>query len=203
MAIKSSVEKYPVSWLKREDEEGKLNKNISIQRKEVWDAVKKSNLIVSLLLQYMILRSRPDMGFSGTEIMSYCDDVKNGEAEIAADEVTAVLDYLDAALTEKKKHLKKVHVPVVLFVAQAAKEKEIVPEDFGMRLDAFFENLDPNGEYMAACQSGSAKRINVQLRVKLMSEILDAPIAVIPEKPIDTDASDPVDAKGTNKKAKK
>ena len=30
--------------------ESKLNKNISIQRKEVWDAEKKSNLIISLLL---------------------------------------------------------------------------------------------------------------------------------------------------------
>ena len=351
MSIKSNQEKHPVSWLKRQNEQGKLNKNISIQRKEVWDNEKKSNLIVSvmldipiesllfeeaekqshnvldgkqrtltlcsyvedgfalspkirikeiggqplagmkfsalpeelqnrimdyelfvsvlrpleaedrgtvffmrnqaaplskmdlslvvlgedamntfdmlcnhsfmrekikltapalkkhddlkLLLQYLILRSRPDMGFSGTEIMSFCDDIKNGEADIAADEVTAVLDYLDAVLTEKKKYLKKVHVPVVLYVAQAAKEKEIVPDDFGMRLDVFFENLDPNGEYMAACQSGSAKRINVQLRVKLMSEILDAPAAVVSEKPIDNDTAATAETKGTGKKGSK
>jgi len=50
MAIKSNLEKHTVSWLKRQDAEGKLNKNISIQRKEVWDAEKKSNLIISLLL---------------------------------------------------------------------------------------------------------------------------------------------------------
>ena len=143
------------------------------------------------------------MGFSGTEIMSYCDDIKNGEAEISAEEVTAVLDYLDAALTEKKKYLKKVHVPVVLYVAQTAKEKGIEPEDFGARLDSFFENLDLDGEYMSACQSGSAKWVNVQMRVKLMSEILNASAAVIPEKTVDTDAPDPVEAKGINKKTKK
>lgn len=85
------------------------------------------------------------------------------------------MDYLDVALTEKRKYLKKVHVPVVLYVAQEAKEKGITPEDFGMRLDAFFENLDPDGDYMTACQSGSAKRNNVQQRVKLMSKILDVP----------------------------
>lgn len=323
MPIKSNQEKHPVSWLKRQNEKGKLNKNISIQRKEVWDNEKKSNLIVSvmldipiesllfeeaeqkshnvldgkqrtltlcsyvedgfalspkirikeiegqplagmkfsslpedlqnrildyelfvsvlrpldaeergtvffmrnqaaplskmdlslvvlgeeamntfdrlcdhsfmknkikltapalkkhddlkLLLQYLILRSRPDMGFSGTEIMGYCDDIKNGEADIPADEITTVLDYMDAALTEKRKYLKKVHVPVVLYVAQDAKEKGIAPEDFGTRLDNFFESLDADSEYMTACQSGSAKRNNVQQRVKLMSKILDAP----------------------------
>lgn len=56
-----------------------------------------------------------------------------------------------------------------------AKEKGITPEDFGMRLDAFFENLEPDRDYMTACQSGSAKRNNVQQRVKLMSKIIDAP----------------------------
>jgi len=54
MAIKSNLEKHTVSWLKRQDAEEKLNKNISIQRKEVWDAEKKSNLIISLLLDIPI-----------------------------------------------------------------------------------------------------------------------------------------------------
>jgi hypothetical protein len=54
MPIKSNLDKHTVSWLKRQDNESKLNKNISIQRKEVWDAEKKSNLIVSLLLDIPI-----------------------------------------------------------------------------------------------------------------------------------------------------
>ena len=54
MAIKSNLEKHTISWLKRQDTEGKLNKNISIQRREVWDAEKKSNLIISLLLDIPI-----------------------------------------------------------------------------------------------------------------------------------------------------
>lgn len=54
MPIKSNLDKHTVSWLTRQDAEGKLNKNISIQRKEVWDAEKKSNLIVSFLLDIPI-----------------------------------------------------------------------------------------------------------------------------------------------------
>jgi uncharacterized protein with ParB-like and HNH nuclease domain len=54
MPIKSSLETHTVGWLKRQDNDAKLNKNISIQRKEVWDDEKKSNLIASLLLDVPI-----------------------------------------------------------------------------------------------------------------------------------------------------
>ena len=341
MAIKANLEKHTVTWLKSQDTAGKLNKNISIQRREVWDAEKKSNLIVSLLLsiplesmlleesengshnvldgkqrtltlctfvgdefalspkirkkeiegtelpglkfsmlpeelqskimeyelsisilrpldsedratvffmrnqaaplskmdlslvmlgeeamdvfsrlcdhdfmqekikltaparrkhddlsillQYLILRSRPGMGFSGAEIMNFCDDIKNGEAELPGEETTALLDYLNEAIPEKRAYLKKVHVSVVLHVAQLAKEKGIAAEEFGARLDSFFEYLPDDGAYMAACRSGSAKRVNVQMRVQIMSEMLDgpapekkAPVAKEPKAPADS-----------------
>jgi hypothetical protein len=323
MPIKSNLEKHTVSWLHRQDTDGNLNKNISIQRKEVWDAEKKSNLIVSLLmdipiesllfeeaennsfnvldgkqrtltlcsfvsdkfslspkirikeldgqflanmtfldlpvsmrnkileyelsisilrplvederatvffmrnqavslskidlslvvlgeramnilaglcehdfmlkkikltmparrkhddlrilLQYIILRLKPDMGFSGTEIMNLCDDIKNEEVAFNPTEIENVLDYLSAAFLEKKNYLKKVHVPIVMYTARAAKEKGMSPEDFHYKLEQFFEHLDSNGEYMSACKSGSAKRASVQLRIKIMGEILHTP----------------------------
>jgi hypothetical protein len=318
--VRSNIEKHTVNWLKRQDIDGKLHKDISIQRKEVWDAEKKSNLIVSLLLdipiesllfeetegenynvldgkqrtitlcsfvedgfalspkirvkgideqelpglkfsmlpetlqsrileyelsistlrtldsedratvffmrnqavplskmdlslvmlgeeamsffatlcghpfirekikltvpairkhddlllllQYLILRLRPNMGFSGKEIMSFCDDIKNGEADFVSDNIAEVLDYMNSALPEKRQYLKKVHVPIVLFTAKTAQERDLSPNEFGERLDAFFERLDSEGEYMLACRSGSAKRTNIQARVRILSEIL-------------------------------
>jgi hypothetical protein len=251
MAIKSNLEKHTVRWLQRQDQDGKLNKNISIQRKEVWDVEKKSNLIVSILLdipiesllfeesgnshnvldgkqrtlslcaylddkfalspkirmkkigdcelaglkfselpedwqgrvqeyelsisilrpldaderatvffmrnqsvsltgmdlslvmlgedamtklnellehnfmlhkiklteparrkhvdlqvllQYLMLCSRDDVGFSGTEIMNFCDDVKSGEVEIDYERAASVLDFLDEALADKRQY---------------------------------------------------------------------------------------------------
>jgi len=318
MAIKSNLEKHTVSWLKRQDTEGKLNKNISIQRKEVWDAEKKSNLIISLLLdipiesllfeeadgeshnvldgkqrtltlcafvadefvlspkirvkeldgqplaglkfsmlpeamqnqimeyelsisilrpldaeeratvffmrnqavalskmdlslvmlgeeamdvfarlcehnfmqnkikltaparrkhddlrvllQFLILCQRPGMGFSGAEIMSLCDDIKNGEVEVKEGRICAVLDYIDAAIQEKRQYLKLAHLPVVLLTALEAREKEMPCDEFAIRLDTFFELLDGNGEYMLACKSGSAKRGNVQARIRIVED---------------------------------
>lgn len=141
---------------------------------------------LSVLLQYLILRAKPDMGFSGAEIMSFCDDIKNSEADIPVDELTALLDYLDEALPEKRAYLKKVHIPVVMYVAQLAKGKGTDAEEFGLRLDTFFERLSEDGVYMAACRSGSAKRASVQTRVQFMSEMLDGPAPerkAVPEKP--------------------
>ena len=320
MPINSYLEKHTVTWLKAQNTSGKLNKNISIQRREVWDAEKKSNLIVSLLLeipiesllfeesekkshnvldgkqrtltlcafvsdefvlspkirikeidgvplvgmkfsklpeeyqskimeyelsisvlsslspddratvffmrnqasplskmdlslvvlgeaamntfaklcdhsfmqdkikltaparrkhddlsvllQYMILLSQPSMGFSGTEIMSFCDDIKNEEIIIPADEITTVLDYLDDALTEKRAYLKKVHIPVVMYIAQLAQKRLLSSTDFAVFLDAFFDTLKPDDEYTVACLSGSSKRTNVQTRIRIMSDLL-------------------------------
>lgn len=149
---------------------------------------------LNIMLQYMILRSRPGIGFSDAEIMSFCDDIKNDEADVPADEITALFDYLDEAISEKRAYLKKVHIPIVLYVAQLAKEKDISPEEFGLRLDAFFENLPDDGEYMAVCRSGSTKRTNVQTRMQIMSEMLDG---VAPKK---KEASTTLSAKTRKKK---
>ncbi|MDR2068159.1 MAG: DUF262 domain-containing protein [Holosporaceae bacterium] len=321
MPIKSNLEKHTVSWLKRQDADGLFNKNISIQRKEVWDHEKKSNLIVSILwdipvesllfeeaegeshnvldgkqrtltlcsfveggfalsdkirvkeidgiplvgatflslpeemrnrileyelsiailraldteeratvffmrnqavsltkmdlslvmlgekamnvleelcnhsfmqnkiklseparrkhydlqilLQYMILCQRPKAGFSGSEIMSFCDDIKNGEAIIGENDITQVMDYLDEAISGKRQYLKKVHLPIVLYTAQAAILQGISAEDFCILLDDFFAVLPGDKEYIIACKSGSTKRSNVQIRLKNMGQILE------------------------------
>ncbi|GHV14808.1 hypothetical protein FACS1894219_11260 [Clostridia bacterium] len=124
---------------------------------------------LTILLQYLILRTRPETGFSGKEIMSFCDDIKSDEVKLSLEDFS-VLDYFDNALAEKRKYLKKAYVPVIMYVAQLAQEKGIEPADFGERLDAFFDNLDPDEEYMDACKSGSSQRAKVQVRVRVLSE---------------------------------
>lgn len=316
MAIKSNLEKHTVSWLKREDDQGRLNKEISIQRKEVWDGEKKSNLIVSLLmdiplesllfeengrglnvldgkqrtltlcgylddgfalserirvkqidgtrlpgltfsqlpealrqrlteyelsisilrplsqeeravvffmrnqavalskmdlsrvllgqesmdkvdalcahpfmrkkiklteparrkredvqalLQYLLLEYKGQTGLSGREIMAFCDEVNGGQAAVDWTRAQRVLDYLDQAVPAKRQYLKKVHLPVVLYVAARAMDQSLMPQQLGERLDAFMEALPP--QYQEACKSGSAKRANVCLRVQQMMTI--------------------------------
>ena len=80
------------------------------------------------------------------------------------------MDYLDTALPENRQYLKKLHVPVVMYVAEKAMQEGVSPAEFGERLDAFFETAAENAEYVEACTSGSAKRSNVQTRVRIISE---------------------------------
>ena len=339
MPIKSNLDKHTVSWLIRQDTEGKLNKNISIQRKEVWDAERKSNLVVSfllgipiesllfeetedesynvldgkqrtltlcaytsdefalspkirlkeidgqplvglmfselsdamrnrildyelsisvlrpleeneratvffmrnqaaalskmdlsrvllgeqylsefqklcthpfltdkiklteparrknedllVLLQYLLLLKRPDAGFSGVAVMSLCDDINSGEIDLSDANLSLILTYLDDAFTEKRQYFKKAHIPVAMYVANQAIEKGFLADSFAPLLDEFFENLEPDGEYMTACKSGSSKRTNVQARLRIMSEIL--------EKNVHKNEKEPKTAKKTQK----
>lgn len=129
---------------------------------------------LGILLQYLILRTKPEMGFSGTEIMNFCDDIKNGEVKIPVDEMKAVLNYLNEAISAKKSYLKKVHIPIVLDVARKAMNTGIEPSKFENWLNCFFESLDADGEYMTTCKAGSSKRSNVQTRVRIMNESFDS-----------------------------
>ena len=60
-------------------------------------------------------------------------------------------------------------------------------EEFGARLDTFFEKLPDEGEYMVACRSGSSKRTSVQTRFQIMNEILkdEYDFATRPENQLD------------------
>jgi len=49
MAYKPNTKNQPVSWIISQNKKGNLNKNISIQRKEVWGIVQKSNWILTLI----------------------------------------------------------------------------------------------------------------------------------------------------------
>jgi hypothetical protein len=150
-----------------------LEHNFMRRKIKMTEPARRKHNDLQVLLQYLILRHRPETGFSGTEIMSFCDDLKNGEPELPVDELSTLLDYLDAALPEKRQYLKKVHIPVVLYVARNAMEMGMAPDSFRLRLDEFFWRLEERQDYMDTYRSGSAKRSNVQPRVRILSEILD------------------------------
>ncbi|MDR0898711.1 MAG: DUF262 domain-containing protein [Oscillospiraceae bacterium] len=132
---------------------------------------------LQILLQALILQTRPEMGFGGKDIMALCDGIKRGQTPIDADALREALDYLNEALPEKRAYLKKVHIPLLIHLARRAAER-LSPQKFGAKLDAFFAKENAQSpifaEYMAACQSGSAKRPNVQNRLRLLETVLFA-----------------------------
>ena len=146
-----------------------------IERVKLTAPARRKRDDLKILVQYLILQSKRDMGFSGKEIISFCDDIRNGEIEIPYQKVTELLNYIYEAITEKRAYLKLIHLPVMLYVAQQAMENAVLAESLLEAFDNFFmEIIDgKNEEYSFACQQGSAKKANVQLRQKNMSKILD------------------------------
>lgn len=129
---------------------------------------------LKILIQYLILKSGRSMGFSGNELISFCDDIRAGELEIPYGEIEELLDYISEAISEKRAYLKVIHLPIMLFVAQKAKEVGTGTETFAEKLDNFFLEIgnDKAHEYSIACQQGVAKKANVQTRFESMLEIL-------------------------------
>jgi len=149
------------------------NHNFMKNKIKLTEPARRKHEDLQILLQYLILCQRPSVGFSGTEIMNLCDDIKSSEVTFDKSEIISVLDYLDTSLKEKRQYMKKIHVPIVLYVAQIAMKQGITSAAFCRELDTFFKSLPNNIEYVAACKSGSAKRTNVQFRLKGMRRILE------------------------------
>ena len=129
---------------------------------------------LKILIHYLILHSKRDIGFSGKEIISFCDDIRSGEFIVEYWKVSDLLDYLFETITAKRAYLKLIHLPTILYVAQQAINKRIKPEALLEAFDNFFIDVNNgnNPEYSLACQQGSAKKVNVQSRLKNMSKIL-------------------------------
>ena len=70
---------------------------------------------LKVILQYLILKAKPNTGFSANEIMDFCSELKEGkELKISEKEVTAMLDYLNMAFEVKSALLKKIHLSSVM-----------------------------------------------------------------------------------------
>ena len=143
---------------------------------------------LKIIVLFLILRSDCDLGFSGGEIIAFCDMIRSGMEEVPREHIVTVLDYLDIAITGKRLYLRLMHVPPIMYLAQQAIDKNIDPTEFGERLDQFFTS--PSNEFKEACLHGSSKKANVQARIEIMSRFL-----------IGTDKAKPAKSPGKTKLA--
>ena len=129
---------------------------------------------LKLMIQYLILRSGKDMGFSGKEIIQFCDEIRAGNIDVPNDDIVELLGYLDNAFPEKRAYLKLINVPVIMYAAQQAKGNGLDAKDFGEKVDEFFLAVkeEKNEEYSTAMRQGSAKKANVQTRRDSILKIL-------------------------------
>ena len=126
---------------------------------------------LKVLVHYLILHSKRSMGFSGKEIISFCDDIRSGEIHVSYDKVLELMDYLCNVMTTGRAYLKLIHVPTIMYVAQQALSKQIDADLLADKFDDFFMNISE--EYISACRQNAYTKHNVHLRTEMMLSILE------------------------------
>ena len=110
---------------------------------------------LKIIVQFLILKSDCDMGFAGSELITFCDMIRNGTEQVPYEEITKVLDYLNEAVIGKRDFLRPMHLPLVMDLARKAMDKDVDANSFGAKVDGFYTT--PNEEFREACLHGSSK----------------------------------------------
>jgi len=152
----------------------KLTKHVFIQEKLPFtNKACQNHDDLKALIQLLMLKVKPDTGFSAPEIMAFCQDLKSKTYTIPDKEIKATLTYLNKAFPEKRKYLTKIHLPQIMLLADIAKNNGLSADSFGERVDEFFADLTPEHDYAIACQSGRSKKPDVQARFIAASVMLE------------------------------
>lgn len=116
-------------------------------------------------------------GIGSAQIQKYVAELK-AKGVLLSDEIfnkfVQADDYLSMVCSEfsdveRKQILKKVHIPMVIVTALRAVEDKVEHTYFAEFLDSFLINkYSRDSDYGIACQSGSAKKENVLIRLQAM-----------------------------------
>ncbi|WDL98874.1 DUF262 domain-containing protein [Alicyclobacillus sp. ALC3] len=125
-----------------------------------------------LVLQILALLNDPKTGFGKKDMKEFVEKLRDDhERDRFKSQFTNVCFYLNEAFpSEKEKLLRKVHIPMLfkLTLDMQHRKIDIPAEMFGEWAKGFLQS--PPEAYVEAYTSGSAKKENVQKRLRIMNE---------------------------------
>ncbi|GLV14705.1 hypothetical protein Heshes_23890 [Alicyclobacillus hesperidum] len=148
-----------------------------------------------LVLQILALLDNPSTGFSKKEMREFVEKLRDDhQRDRFKSQFNNVCFYLNEAFpSEKEKLLRKVHIPMLFKLTLEMQRKGIQPpaETFGEWAKGFLQS--PPEAYVEAYSSGSAKKENVQKRLRIMTEEFEKHFNVVVRSEV-TNANDEVAA---------
>lgn len=129
------------------------------------------------LLQAMMLLDRNYVSgfqfkdFSETSLMEYAESIKGCYTDKQSNLLRSTVQYLTEAFPVKDKQLKKINIPMLLYLADVAEDTEVKPLYFRQWWNFFTEEDVLFEDYKLFCSSGSTKfeKVNGRLAVMVKS----------------------------------
>lgn len=126
------------------------------------------------LLQAMMLLDRNYVSgfqfkdFSETSLIEYAESIKGCYSDKQEDTIRSAVEYLTDAFPEKNKQLKKINIPMLIYLADVAMDAGVKPMYLRQWWE-FFTEEDPLFEdYKLFCSTGSTKLEKVNGRLSVM-----------------------------------
>lgn len=126
------------------------------------------------LLQAMMLldtNNVPDFelkDFSETSILEYSESIRENYSDRQSNILKSAIQYLTDAFPEKNKQLRKISIPMLIYLADVAEDAEIKPRFFRDWWNYFTEEDELMEVYKTFCSTGSTKLEKIKGRLAVM-----------------------------------
>ena len=131
-------------------------------------AADQCTLMQSMLLLDVKHNEYELKSISENDILDYAASLHNNYPEESKERLVAIMDYLEKGFEKKEKFMKKINIPMFIYMADEAMEHDIAAEDFYSWFKEFADNYKPNDDYSQYCSTGSIKKEKVLGRIEVL-----------------------------------
>lgn len=106
--------------------------------------------------------------FSEVSILEYSESIRDNYSDKQRNLVKSAIQYLTDAFPEKNRQIRKISIPMLVYMADVAEDAEIKPRFFRQWWEYFTEEDELMEDYKAFCSFGSTKLEKIRGRLSIM-----------------------------------
>lgn len=108
--------------------------------------------------------------FSEDSILEYAENIRENYSDRQENMIKSAVEYLSDAFPVKNKQIRKISVPILIYMADVAEDAEIKPRYFREWWDFFTEEDTLFEDYKLFCSTGSTKLEKIRGRLAIMAK---------------------------------
>lgn len=106
--------------------------------------------------------------FSENTILEYAASIKGTYSDEQQEIIMNAVDYLEKAFPQKDKNIRKVHIPMLVYLADIALKSDVKPMEFRQWWEYFNNEDDLMADYKLFCSSGSTRLDKITGRIVII-----------------------------------